>query len=206
MVGYKAFDLYKATTQPTGALTDAKAQLALCGHPKGFTVNLGYRSDSPKQVSAAQAINAALTKVGITATLKGFPTATYYTDFAGNTAYVHSHDLGLAMGGWGPDFPTAYGWGDEIEAGNTIVPAGNSNIGELNDPIVNADFNKIEAPGLTQAQRNALAQAIDLQVMKDAVFMPEVYGKSLLYRSPQLTNVYVQGAYGMYNYAGLGLK
>jgi peptide/nickel transport system substrate-binding protein len=71
---------------------------------------------------------------------------------------------------------------------------------------VNADFAKIESPGLTQAQRNAIAHQIDLEVMKDAVFLPEVYSKSLLYRSPKLTNVYVQGYYGMYNYAVLGLK
>jgi hypothetical protein len=36
--------------------------------------------------------------------------------------------------------------------------------------------------------------------------MPGVYTKSLLYRSPALTNAYVQGFYGMYNYAVLGLK
>ena len=42
--------------------------------------------------------------------------------------------------------------------------------------------------------------------MKDAVILPEVYAKSLLYRSPNLTNVYVQPFYGMYNYAVLGLK
>jgi len=42
--------------------------------------------------------------------------------------------------------------------------------------------------------------------MKDAGILPEVYAKSLLYRSPQLTNVMVQPYYGMYNYAVLGLK
>jgi hypothetical protein len=33
-----------------------------------------------------------------------------------------------------------------------------------------------------------------------------VYAKSLLYRSPNLTNVEVQSYYGMYNYAVLGVK
>ena len=42
--------------------------------------------------------------------------------------------------------------------------------------------------------------------MKDAAILPGVYAKSLLYRSPSLTNVYVQSFYGMYNYAVLGLK
>src|SRR5215469_5868391 len=206
VVGYKSFDLYHALSDRTGDLTDAKKELAACGHPHGFSTGLAYRSDSPKQTAAAQALNASLAKVGITTTLKGFPTSTYYTNFAGNLAYVHSHDLGLAEGGWGPDFPTSFGWGQEIENGNAIIPAGNSNVSELNDPIVNADFAKIESPGLTQAQRNAVAHQIDLEVMKDAAFMPEVYSKSLLYRSPRLTNLYVQGAYGMYNYAVLGLK
>jgi peptide/nickel transport system substrate-binding protein len=119
---------------------------------------------------------------------------------------VHRNDIGLATGGWGPDFPTAFGWGDEIENGNAIIPAGNSNVSELNDPVVNNLFSKMESPGLSQAQRNAIATQIDHQVMADAAFMPEVYSKSLLYRSPALTNVYVQVAYGMYNYAVLGLK
>ena len=46
----------------------------------------------------------------------------------------------------------------------------------------------------------------DRQVMKDAVFLPEVYAKALLYRSPAVTNVYIQGYYGMYNYAVLGVS
>jgi peptide/nickel transport system substrate-binding protein len=206
VVGYKAFDLYNFNNDPNGDLAAAKAQLVACGHPKGFTVGIAYRNDSPKATAVAEATQASLAKAGITLTLKGFPTSTYYSDFAGNTAYVGSHDIGLAVGGWGPDFPTAFGWGDEIENGNAIVAAGNSNISELNDPVVNKDFATIESPGQTQAQRNALAAAIDQQVMKDAAFLPVVYAKSLLYRSPQLTNVYVQGYYGMYNYAVLGLK
>jgi peptide/nickel transport system substrate-binding protein len=36
--------------------------------------------------------------------------------------------------------------------------------------------------------------------------LPEVYAKSLLYRSPNLTNVFVRSYYGMYKYSELGLK
>ena len=56
------------------------------------------------------------------------------------------------------------------------------------------------------ATRNSYTSQIDMQVMKDAGILPEVYAKSLLYRSPNLTNVYVQSYYDMYNYAVLGLK
>jgi peptide/nickel transport system substrate-binding protein len=54
--------------------------------------------------------------------------------------------------------------------------------------------------------RNSYTSKIDLQVMKDAAILPEVYARSLLYRSPQLTNVFIQPYYGMYNYSTLGMK
>ena len=56
------------------------------------------------------------------------------------------------------------------------------------------------------ATRNSYTSQIDHQIMVDAGILPEVYAKSLLYRSPNLTNVYVQSYYDMYNYAVLGLK
>ena len=38
-----------------------------------------------------------------------------------------------------------------------------------------------------------------------ALDIPIIYEKALLYRAPNLTNVYVHRAYGMYNYATIGL-
>ena len=57
-----------------------------------------------------------------------------------------------------------------------------------------------------RGHRNSYTSQIDMQIMKDAAILPGVYAKSLLYRSPDLTNVYVQPYYGMYNYAVLGVK
>jgi len=56
------------------------------------------------------------------------------------------------------------------------------------------------------AVRNSYTNQINMQIMKDAAFLPTVYAKALLYRPPSLTNVYVQPYYGMYNYAVLGVK
>ena len=71
--------------------------------------------------------------------------------------------------------------------------------------MVNSDLAKM-AVTTNATQRNSYTAQIDMQVMKDAAILPEVYAKSLLYRSPQLTNVFVQSYYGMYNYSTLGLK
>ena len=204
IVGYKSFDYYNALSQPTGDVSAAKQQLAMCGQPNGFTTSMAYRSDRPTEVAAVTALQASLQSVGIKVTLKGYPSGSYYTDFAGSPAYVHSHGLGLAAGGWGADWPNGFGFLDELVAGNTIAPTGNTNISEENDPVVNNLFT--ESSKLTGAARTAIWSQIDEQVMKDAVILPMVYQKVLLYRPTNLTNVYVQAYYGMYNYAVLGVS
>src|SRR5215469_906401 len=203
--GYSNFDLYHALSMPGGDIAAAKEQLKLCGHPNGFSVNLAYRSDRPRETAAAQALQASLTSVGIKGTLKGYPSASYYGNFAGVPTYVHSHDLGLLDGGWGPDWPDGYGWGWALFDGKSIVTAGNTNIAEENDPKVNTLFTQLEEAS-SATQRNSISEQIDMQVMKDAVFLPAVYSKALLYRSPALTNLYVQKYYGMYNYPALGTR
>jgi len=204
IAGYKSFDLYNALSKPTGDITSAKQQLALCGQPNGFSTNLSYRSDRPKETAAATAIQASLAQAGIKVTLKGYPSGSYYTNFAGAPAYVHSHDIGIAMGGWSADWPNGFGFLDELVAGNTIAPTGNTNISELNDPVINNLFTKSNA--LTGAARTAIWSQIDMQTMKDAAVLPMVYARTLDYRSPSLTNAYIWDQFGFYNYAVLGVK
>jgi len=205
VLGFTKFDLYHALSMPGGDIAAAKQQLKLCGHPNGFSTGIAYRSDRPRETAAATALQASLNSVGIKGTLKGFPASSYYGNFAGVPNYVHSHGLGLLAGGWGPDWPDMYGWGWALFDGQAIVPAGNANIAEENDPKVNTLFKQLEASS-SQATRNSISAQIDMQVMKDAVMLPAVYSKALLYRSPALTNVSVNSYYGMYNYGTLGTK
>jgi peptide/nickel transport system substrate-binding protein len=202
--GYQQFDLYKAVSEPNGDITAAKQQLQQCNMPSGFTTGLAYRSDRPQETAAAQALQASLAQVGIKVTLSGFTSGKYYTDFAGDPAYVHAHDLGLDMGGWGPDWPDGYGFLDYLTNGATISAAGNTNIAEVNDPTVNGLFD--QAAKGTISSNVAIWPQIDKAVMQQAAILPMVYQKVLLYRNPNLTNVYVDKAFGMYNYAVLGLK
>jgi peptide/nickel transport system substrate-binding protein len=203
--GYQKFDLYEATTKTAGDPAKAKQELKACGQPNGFSTGIAYRSDRPTETQGAQALQQALSQVGIKTTLHGYPTSTYYTNFAGVPKYMESHKIGIAFGGWGADWPDGYGFLDELVNGNAIVPAGNTNIGMLNDPVVNNLFAK--AAGINNtAQRNAIWGQIDRQVMKDAVIVPIVYAKALIYRPPSLTNVYFDEAYQLNNYAVEGVK
>jgi peptide/nickel transport system substrate-binding protein len=205
VIGQKHFDLYEATSKPTGDLAKARAALKACGQPNGFSTGIAYRSDRPKEVQAAQSLQAALGRVGIKLSLHGYPTGTYFADFAGVPKYTEHRDLGIAMGGWEADWPDGYGFFNFITAGYTISPSGNYNVAQLNDPVVN---NLLQKMAVTDdaTKRNSYTVRIDMQVMKDAAILPEVYAKSLLYRNSQLTNVFVQPYYGMYNYSTLGLK
>ncbi len=203
--GYSDFDLYNAVSVPNGDVAAAKAQLKLCGMPNGFSTAIAYRSDRPTDVAAAQAMQAALANVGIKLTLLGYPTGDYYSNYAGVPAFVHSHHIGIALGGWAADWPDGFGFLYDITDGAAIAPAGNTNIEELNNPAVNALFNTA-AGDTNTASANAIYAEIDKDVMAQAVILPIVYQKVLLYRNPNLTNVYMDQYYGMYNYAVLGLK
>jgi peptide/nickel transport system substrate-binding protein len=204
MNGYSSFDLYNAKSDPTGDLTAAKQALAKCGQPNGFTIGAAYRSDRPAETAAIQALQAALARVGIKLQLHGYPSGTYYTNFAGAPNYVQQHDLGIDMGGWSPDWPDGYGMMDELVDGSTIVSTGNTNIGELNDPKVNALFKSTTKQGLTTAQVGSLYGQIDKAAMGDAAILPNVYATNLVYRNPAATNVYAYAPYGEYNYAVIG--
>ena len=203
--GFQKFDFYNAFSKPGGDIAAAKQQLKLCGHPNGFNVNIAYRSDRPREVASSTALQASLAQAGIKGTLKGFTAATYYGNFAGVPTYVHSHSLGLLAGGWGPDWPNAYGWGWALYDSKAIVSAGNANISELNDPNIDKWFIAMQST-TNQSQSDAYANMINRQVMKDAALLPAVYAKALLYRPPNLTNVYIQPFYGMYNYGVIGTK
>jgi peptide/nickel transport system substrate-binding protein len=121
----------------------AKAALKACGQPNGFSTGIAYRTDRPKEVQAAQSLQAALGRVGIKLSLHGYPTGTYFADFAGVPKYTEQRDLGIAMGGWAPDWPDGYGFFNFITAGYTIRSSGNYNAAQLNDPVVNGLLQKM---------------------------------------------------------------
>jgi peptide/nickel transport system substrate-binding protein len=203
ILGYTRFDDYDALTMPGGDDAAARQQLKLCGQPSGFSTGLAYRTDLPQEVAAAQALQQSLSAVGIKVTLDGSASGDY-ANLVGSPAYVHARDLGITMGGWGADWPDGYGFLDQLSNGNAISAAGNTNIAEINDPTINGLFAK--AANGTPRSNLPIWGEIDKRIMGLAAVLPMVYQKVLLYRNPNLTNVYVDSYYGMYNYAVLGLK
>jgi len=204
IVGHQDFNLYP-TPDNKGDVNKAKEALAACGQPNGFNTKILLRSDRPHEVSAGEALQQALAKANIKAEIVSVPAGQYYTRFAGAPNYMHQNNIGIAFTGWQADWPTGFGFLQQLVDGRTIKPQGNTNIEEMNLPNVNALFDQAAA-SKDPAQREQIYGQIDKAAMEQASVVPFLYGKGLLYRNPQMTNVVISFAYGMYDYSILGIS
>jgi peptide/nickel transport system substrate-binding protein len=201
----KGTDIYtKAEVGYKGDPVKAKEALTKCGQPNGFKTVMVFRSDRPKEKLAAEAMEQSLAKAGIQLQLKGYPSGTYTNEQLGSPAFVKKEKVGLGTYGWAPDWNTGYGYLQPISDGKAIVPTGNANPEELNDPAINKMWNDV-VKDTDPAARAKVYNEIDAKIREDATILPNVYAKSLLYRPTTLANVYFQTGFGLYDYANLGV-
>ncbi|GAA1770667.1 MULTISPECIES: ABC transporter substrate-binding protein [Streptomonospora] len=202
--GYKDIDPY-GTKGHKGSKKKTEAALEECGMPDGFSTNISYRSDRDKEKKTAEALQQALQKYGIKTDLKGYPAGTYTSEQAGSPEFVKREELGIIAYGWGADWPSGYGFMSQIMHGDSIKPAGNSNLSELDDPEVNE---LLDEAAVTEepAAREKIYADVNALAMESATFLPYLNQKALLYRPESLSNVYFSEAYKMYDYSALGLE
>lgn len=203
--GYESFDRYPSGPDGRGDLDAARAELVAANRPDGFKTRISARTDRLKEYRAAQALSAGLARVGIEAEVVGFPSGGYFDRYGGSPSYLREHGIGIVMFGWGADFPDGYGFLQQIVDGRAIKARGNQNMGELNDPEVN-DLLDLGARTADPVERARIWGRIDRLVMEHAVIVPYLYPRSLLYRHPTATNVYVTGSFGMYDYVAMGAR
>jgi peptide/nickel transport system substrate-binding protein len=145
--------------------------------------------------------------VGIKLQLQGYSGGpTYFGDIIGSPGYMQSHDLGVALGNWEPDWLDGYSQLYPLLYSGNITQVANTNVSQLSDPAIDALFSQASDPSLGAARRNAIYGQIDAMAMSDAAIVPMVDGRYLLYRNPAVTNAYIEAPYGMYNYAVLGVN
>lgn len=188
----------------TGDLETAKAKLAECGQPNGFDLNMAYVNEGrgPAQFNAVQQ---ALGRVGINVKATPGEAATYYSTFIGSPATIVEKEIGLAVAGWGADFPNAFGFWQSIANGDAIKEQGNSNYPSLDDPRINDLLNSLDAGSPDPAIQADLGKKVDQYVMENAVYLPYVHSASLYYRNPTTTNLYINGGVGnYYDYVNVG--
>ncbi|WP_433003140.1 ABC transporter substrate-binding protein [Kribbella sp. CA-294648] len=203
--GYEKFDLYPAGPDSKGDVAKAKESLTACGQPNGFSTNMAYRADRPREKATAEAFQQALARVGIKLTLKGYPAGDYFSQYAGHPGFVVKNNLGLATNGWGADWNDGFGYLSQIVDSRVIRPTGGSSNTSVRIPEVDKmlDAAILETD---KSKREPMWAQIDKKVMEESVIYPGVYAKSLLLRPKGLTNVFVSDAFNMYDYLSLGVQ
>ena len=204
LAGWKDFDLYPTTPAGSADVTQAKAELKLCGKPNGFktTIVVTNQGKGPQQ---AQFLQQDLKAVGITANIKEFDTATYYSSVVGVPANIKKDGYGLAFAGWGPDWPAPYGYFENIVDPRKILAQGNSNYGACSDPKITSLINGALKQS-TPAAEYPYWQQVDQTVMKDACDAPYDYDKALDIFSSRLKNVYIEPVYGIVDLRTVGVE
>ncbi len=202
--GHQDTNPYPTGSDNKGDLAKAKSELAACGQPNGFrtgiiTVNTG------KGPGFATALQAALTRVGITTQITQVEGSKYYSQNLQRPDVMKSKGLGLAAGAWGPDWPDSFAYFSQITDGRLLsATSSGSNYGRLNDPKVNQLLDQMKA-AKTQTEVTKLAGQLDAQVMSNAVYIPYGYDTLLLARGKNVTNYYITNAYnGQPDIAALG--
>ena len=109
--------------------------LKACGQ-KTINTNITARSDRPGEVDAATAIINSLKKVGINATLKQYPAGKYFTDYAGVPKFTEKQNIGLMMMQWGADWPSGYGFLQQILNSKAISQSGNTALSQYTNKKV----------------------------------------------------------------------
>uniref|UniRef100_UPI0037436BED ABC transporter substrate-binding protein n=1 Tax=Streptomyces sasae TaxID=1266772 RepID=UPI0037436BED len=201
--GYSKADVY-ATTGNKGDAAKAKEQLKACGKST-ISTNISARSDRPQEIDAATAIINSLKAAGINATLKQYPSGKYFTDYAGVPKFTEQQNIGLIMMQWGADWPSGYGFLQQILNGEAIGASGNTNLSQYNNKAVN-DLLAKAIGTQDDTERNSLYTQIDKQTMDDAAIVPLTYFKVLLARPTTYTNLVSSAAWsGQYDYLNIGV-
>jgi peptide/nickel transport system substrate-binding protein len=144
------YDFYK---NPAGNLALAQSYMKKAGYPSGKYTGgpvLAVADNQPPAKQTAEAIQQQLKAIGIQLNLREVPHATMYSKFC----QVPKANVGLCPNlGWGKDFFDAQSMIDPVFNGKNIVPAGNVNSAEANDPKFNARISA--AASITDAAKRA---------------------------------------------------
>ncbi|MFF0750476.1 ABC transporter substrate-binding protein [Streptomyces sp. NPDC004267] len=200
--GADSYDPYGLTAgQPRPA--KAKEELASCGRPGGFTTKLLTKTTRPQDLQTATALQNSLKAVGITAQIVQKDGSAFF-EFAGSPDTVKSQGIGLVTTNWSADDPIGTTFLQPLADGRRITPSGNTDYAQVDDPSVNALFDQAKAaPDAGKASE--IYRQLNHKLTDGAYYLPVAANKTLNYRNPRLTNVYVSQAYGMVDLQALGV-
>jgi len=189
-------------SDPQPDVDAARAALAACGRPDGFSTVLAV-PDVATSVLVAQALATDLAEVGIVAEVRPLDPSTYYSDIS-NPDVVTAAGYGLVLATWTADFPTAASFLVPLVDGRSIRGLGNTNYARLDDPGVNGLVDVARAATDPAASADAWRQVADA-VQQTAAYVPLAETRVQLLAGQRLRNGVVMQLYGSYDVATAGV-
>ncbi|XIE82027.1 ABC transporter substrate-binding protein [Streptomyces sp. SBR177] len=196
---YDPFGLTAGKPQPE----KAREELRACGRPQGFATKLAVRDNHTQQIATAEALRASLKQVGITIEVEKLDLSKFY-ETVGSPATVRNRGYGLLLAGWGADHPHGASFLQPLADSRSMIPSGNTDYAQVDDPAIDALFDRAAAE-TDPTKAAGIYRDINHKVTDGAYYLPIVAQKTLNYRNPRLTNVYVSQAYGMVDLQALGV-
>ena len=196
--GYQKYDAYP--TGPTGDPAKAKQMLSAAGYPAGFSATV-ETTTSDKGKAQAEAFQQSMAGVGVKITIAAVDQSVYF-DAIGDI----KKEPEFVFYGWSPNWPSPSTVIPPLFDGRQIVPTGNNNLSQLNDPTINAEIDRIGTLTDTDAANQAWGD-LDEKLMTDfAPILPLLNDKLIFLSGSNVKGSYVHGFYGAPDLASLSVK
>ncbi len=188
MAGYLSTDEYNpfGTDGMAGDMEQAKQLMADGGYPDGFDGELLFVGASdPPHDRYAESVRADLEELGfsnLNVKTPAFPNQ--YTQFYG----IPDKDVAIGTSaGWCKDYNDAFTFLDPLFHGDNILPSGNQNYSELNDPTIN---DAIDAAAQTPFgdERVAAWEEANRLATESGVWVPWTWDNETIIYSADLIN------------------
>jgi peptide/nickel transport system substrate-binding protein len=189
---------------PNGDLNLAMEYMKKGGFPSGKYTGpplLMIGDNQPPASKTGEAIQAQLEKLGFKLNYRQVQHATMYSKFCGVPKAKVAICPNLA---WGKDFFDSQSIIDPLFNGKNIVPIGNTNWAQVDDPKLNAAMDKAEQT--TDAAKRPTEWAdLDKQVMAGAFLIPWIWDNQVNFHSKNV-NAVVNKANSAYDLSFTSLK
>jgi peptide/nickel transport system substrate-binding protein len=179
------YDFY---ANPNGNLALAQSYMKKAGYPSGKYTGpplLTIGDNQPPASNTAEAVQSELGQLGIKLTFREVPHSTMLSKFCSvpKAAVAICPNLG-----WGKDFFDSQSMIDPVFNGKNIVPTGNTNVAQANDPALNAQMNQAEQ--LTDPTQRADAwAALDKAVTGQVFVVPWLWDNEVGFTSTNVNGV-----------------
>jgi peptide/nickel transport system substrate-binding protein len=183
--GNPADDFY---ANPNGNLALAKSYMKKAGFSTGMYTGaplLTVADNQPPASNTAQAVQSQLSKLGIKLTFREVPHATMLTKYC----EVPKAQVAICPNtGWGKDFFDSQSMITPVFYGPNIVPSGNTNMSQANDPTLNKEME--QAAQITSSAQRATAWAnLDKQITSQVFVVTWLWDNEVVFASSNVSGV-----------------